>query len=107
MYFRVPPSHIQRQRPIQGVVEVDPLTHNRQFHGLGIAGRVLRFEFRRVSKSALDRLDKLYQHRYTAICTNSYTSVLEILYVEVIALKILADSYICSSLPVFGLLSFL
>jgi len=44
------------------------MTHNREFHGLGLAGRVLRFEYRLVSKSALDRLDKLYQHRYNKFC---------------------------------------
>jgi len=85
MVSRAPPTHIQRQRPIEGTVEVNPLTHNREFHGLGLAGRVLRFEYRLVSKSALDRLDKLYQHRLTSFvvqliclfCCTSYVSFVD------------------------------
>ena len=60
-----PPSYVPRQQPIKEEVIFDPKVHKRrsEFHGLGLAGRVLRFKFRPVSEKALDRLDKLYQHR--------------------------------------------
>ena len=45
------------------MVDNKVLRRRSSFHGLGLAGRALQFKFRNVSESALDRLDKLYQHR--------------------------------------------